>query len=207
VLFRSLLSLSIFSVFTRKSPDDFSLLEFWRHALGAAVCSEMLAKRLRIAKPEESFTCGLLHDIGKLVLNEIDPARLASIVQEASKNGTTFLDIERQRDLPGHCYLGEVIASRWGLPQSIRLVIHYHHTDVTQMDTIIASAKPLIQIVRLANALCIKSKIGHSGDCSNGELTQEMLTPLKLQMGVIPQLEAQLQDEMGKAGALLNAYR
>src|SRR3954465_411717 len=61
------LSLSVFSVFGQSESPDFSMLEFWKPALGPAVCSEALAKRLKLAKPEEAFTCGLLHDVGKLV--------------------------------------------------------------------------------------------------------------------------------------------
>ena len=201
------LSLSVFSVFTRKSKDEFSMLDFWRHALGTAVCSEMLAKKLKVARPEEAFTCGLLHDIGKLVLNEIDPDRLATIVKTASRRESSFWDVEREYDLPGHSFLGEMIATKWGLPQMVRLVIRYHHQDTSNMTTILASARPLIQIVRLANTLCVKNKIGASGDCSKGEITPDMLAPLKLTFDQIPYLEADMHKEIEKAGAFLNAYR
>src|SRR5271170_3496948 len=63
------LSLSVFSVFSTFDNQDFSMMEFWKHALGTAVGAELLAKKLKFKKPEEAFTCGLLHDIGKLVLH------------------------------------------------------------------------------------------------------------------------------------------
>ena len=201
------LSLSVFSVFKRAAKDEFSMLEFWKHALGTAVCSEMLAKQLKIAKPEEAFTCGLLHDVGTLVLNEIDPERLATIVRETTARGCSFVDVEKERDLPGHCYLGEVIAKKWGLPQMIRLAIRYHHQDVSEVQTLLASERPLIQLVRLANTLVVKNKIGASGDCSEGKITPDMLAPLKLFPGDIPKIEQDLQKEMERAGAFLNAYR
>lgn len=200
------LSLSIFSVFRGKSKDEFSMLDFWKHALGTAVCSEMLAKRLKIAKPEEAFTCGLLHDIGKLVLNEIDPDRLAGVVKEATKRECAFTEVEKEWELPGHAFLGDVIATKWGLPQIVRLTIRYHHQDTSNMTTILSSARPLIQIVRLANQICVKNKIGHSGDCSTGEITPDMLVPLKIKETEIPYIEADLQKEMERAGAFLNAY-
>src|SRR6185437_10352521 len=50
------LSLSVFSLFTNLGSESFSMLDFWKHALGTAVCSEMLEKRLKFAKPEEAFT-------------------------------------------------------------------------------------------------------------------------------------------------------
>jgi len=201
------LSLSVFSMFTSFDGEELSMLDFWKHALATAVCSEMLAKRLKLPRPEEAFTCGMLHDIGKLVLHEIDPARMTSVVRESARKKTGFIDIEREYDLPSHTYLGEVIAARWGLPQLIRQAIRYHHADVTKMDSILASAKPVIQVVRLANALCVKNQHGKSGDCSEGKVTPDMLAPLRLAEADVPGIESDLRGSMEKAGALLNAYR
>jgi putative nucleotidyltransferase with HDIG domain len=201
------LSLSVFSLFSGFDNEDFSMLDFWRHALATGVCSELLARRLKYPKPEEAFTCGLLHDIGKLVLHEIDPDRLMQIIREAKRRGSSFLDVEREWDLPGHSYLGEVIATKWGLPQVIRLSIRYHHFDVTKMETILSSAKPVIQMVRLANQICVKNQVGKSGDCSEGKITADMLNPLGLLPTDIPLIEAQLETDMQRAGAFLSAYR
>lgn len=201
------LSLSVFSIFTEVSNEEFSMPDFWRHALGTAVCSEIIARRLKHPKPEEAFTCGLLHDIGKLVMHEIDSNRLMTIVREANQRQCGFVDVEREMDLPGHAYLGEVIATRWGLPQVIRLAIRYHHFDVSKMSSILATAKPTIYIVRLANTICVKNQVGRSGDCSPGQITPDMLTPLQLTPSDVEQIEGELKSAMEKAGAFLNAYR
>lgn len=201
------LSLSVFSLFDNIEGEDFSMLSFWKHALGTAVCSELLAKKLKYAKPEEAFTCGLLHDIGKLVLNQIDPKRLQAIIQATKQRQCSFTEVEKEWELPGHTYLGEVIATKWGLPQVIRLAIRYHHQDVSQMSSILSSAKPVIQMVRLANTICVKNQIGKSGDCSKGLVTPDMLAPLKLTEEDLPKIEEQFQKDMERAGALLNAYR
>ena len=200
------LGLSVFQMFSGPNDEDFSMVEFWRHALGTAMCSETLAKMLKYPRPEEAFTCGLLHDIGKLVLHEIDPERLLEISHEARKRSCSFVELERERDLPGHAYLGEVIATKWGLPQVIRLAIRYHHLDVTRMDSVLESAKPAIQIVRLANVICVKNKIGKSGDCSEGRIQHDMLFPLGLQEGDVSVVEERLKKEMETAGPLLYVY-
>lgn len=201
------LGLSVFSVFHQEDNDEFSMLDFWHHALGTAICGEVIAKRLRYSKPEEAFTCGLLHDIGKLVLHEIDPERLREIVRETRKRECTFVEVERQWDLPGHSYLGEVIATKWGLPLSIRLAIRYHHFDVAGMASILSSAKPVIHMVRLANTIAVRNRIGRSGDCSEGVITPDMLANLKLKEEDIPLIEADLRNAMEGAGAFLSAYR
>lgn len=202
-----ILGLSVFSLFQSIDGEEFSMLDFWKHALGTAVCSELLAKRLEYPRPEEAFTCGLLHDIGKLVLNQIDPDRFLAIVQETKKRSCAFVEVEREWDLPGHSFLGEVIAGKWGLPQVIKASIRYHHQDVSAMETILASEKKIIQIVRLANTLTVKNQIGKSGDYSDGAVTADMREPLLLTEEEIPKIEEQFKKDMERASAFLNAYR
>lgn len=200
------LSLSVFSFFKDGGAEDFSMPEFWRHSLAVGVCSEVLAKKMKLPKPEEAFSCGLLHDVGKLVLNEIDPKTFLQIVRETKQRGCSYSDLERQFDLPSHSYIGEIIASKWGLPQSIRLAIRYHHFDVSKMDGILPSIKPMIQIVRLANQICVKTQIGNSGDHSGGSVTAELLSALGLAFDDLPAIEEQLKTDMERAGAFLNVY-
>ncbi len=199
-----ILGLSVFGIFPSTEAEDFSMIAFWKHALGTAVCCEILAKKYGYKKPEELFTCGLLHDIGKLVLHEIDKDRLYAVVRTARQRQCSFFEVEKEMDLPGHSFLGEVIASKWGLPQIIRLAVRYHHFDVTNMSTLLASEKPVIQMVRLANTICVKNKIGDSGDYSTPEITHDMLGPLKLTENDIVEIEERLQKDMERAGAFLS---
>ncbi len=201
------LSLSVFSMFSKLGDGELSMLDFWQHALATGVCTELLARRLRHSRPEEAFTCGLLHDIGKLVLHEIDPERLSQIIRTARERSCSFSEVEKEWDLPGHSYLGEVIATKWGLPQVIRLAIRHHHQDVSRMETILSSAKPMIHMVRLANQIVVKNQIGKSGDFSDGRISPEMLTNLGLAEADLPEIEKQLVESMEKAGSFLNAYR
>lgn len=201
------LSLSVFSMFSKLGGEELSMLDFWKHALATAVCSEVIAKRLKHARPEEAFTCGLLHDIGKLVLHEIDPERLEAIVKTAKERGCSFSEVEKEWDLPGHSYLGEVISAKWGLPQVIRLAIRHHHQDVSRMDSILSSAKPVIHVVRIANQIVVKNQIGKSGDFSSGAITPDMYANTGLKESDIPEIEKQLVENMEKAGSFLNDYR
>ena len=201
------LGISVFTLFKDLKSEDFLMSDFWRHALGTAVCSEVIAKRIKYPKPEEAFTCGLLHDIGKLVMYLVDPVRFTAIVKKTREKSLSFVEVEKDYDLPGHAFLGEQVAAKWGLPQVIRLAIHYHHHDVSKKDSVLASAKPAIQIVRLANTICIKNQFGRSGDCSTGTITSEMLESLGLSLSDLKQIETLLEKEIEKAGAFLNAYR
>ncbi len=199
------LSLSVFSMFSKFSDEDISMKDFWMHALGAAICGEAISKKFKIGRPEETFTCGLLHDIGKLVMHIIDPKRLEYILGQSKENKTGFIDIERKHDMLTHAYIGEMMAMKWNLPQVVRQSIRYHHSDVEKLSTILPSAKKTIQTVRLANAMAVKNKIGKSGDHSVGTITKDMLEPLGLKPEQIEEIEKDLPKLMEKAGAFLNA--
>lgn len=198
------LGMSVFSLFPSEGDDEFSLLEFWRHAFGTAVCSEIIAKQMRYSKPEECFTCGLLHDIGKVVMHQIAREMLLKIVKHAKEDNKSFVAVEAELDLPGHSFLGEYIASKWGLPQVIRGAIRYHHVDVRNSKTILANAKPPIYIVTLANALVVSMGIGHSGDYSDGGLQPYMYSVLGLREDDIDRIKKKTIDQMENAGTFLN---
>lgn len=207
------LSLSVFSMFSKFGDDSLTMKDFWMHALAVAVCSEGIAKRWKLAKPEEAFTCGLLHDIGKLVIYEVDRDRLTFVLKKAREGKKGFIEVERENDLLSHAYIGEMMATRWGLPQVVRQAIRYHHTDVSKMVSLLASAKKVIQVVRLANTVVVKNAnadggsatYGKSGDYSKGIVVAEMLEDLGLKIDDLSTIEADLAKAMEKAGAFLNA--
>jgi putative nucleotidyltransferase with HDIG domain len=209
------LSLSVFSMFSKFGDDRLTMKDFWMHALAVAVCSEEIAKRWKIAKPEEAFTCGLLHDIGKLVMHELDHDRLVFILKKSREGKKGFIEVERDEDLLNHAYIGEMMATRWGLPQAVRQAIRYHHTDVSKMSSILGSSKKMIQVVRLANTVVVKNTnadngigaktYGHSGDYSKGVVVAEMLEDLGLSIDDLTVIEKDLAKAMEKAGAFLNA--
>ena len=89
------LSVSVISVFAENKNTKFSLQGFWKHALATAVTSEVIAKSTGYPKPEECFTCGLLHDIGKAIDREVakrlqDPVLAQRWVR---------VDYQRERDV------------------------------------------------------------------------------------------------------------
>ena len=201
------LGLSVFNLFPAEGNEEFSLVDFWKHALATAVCSEVIAKRVKYPKPEECFTCGLLHDIGKIVMHQIANDMFMNVVRHARDNNVSFVAAEGALDVPGHAFLGEFIASKWALPQVIRNAIRFHHLDVRESVTILPSMKPAIYVVTLANALVVNMGIGHSGDYSGGVIEPYMYEVLGLTEAQLEQIREQTTEEMKKAGTFLTAHR
>ncbi len=199
------LSISVINVFSTNKNTKFSMQAFWKHALGTAVTSEIIAKKIGHPKPEECFTCGLLHDIGKIVLLQIAPEEFYRIVELAEREKISFYEAERRLEVPTHGYLGEYIANMWRLPMVIRMSIRYHHTNVAEMETILESMKRVVQVVALANQLVVKNNIGYSGDASGGLVGDSVLLPLGLVEADIEGIMERASKEIGNASAFLRS--
>lgn len=158
------LSASIIKALDTKSIPAFNLPEFWKHAIGVAVASETIAKHIRHPMPSDLFTCGLVHDMGKVALYTIDAECVTSIVKLADEKKCTYQEAEQELELPGHALVGQMLAQKWQLPAMVQNVIKHHHSkDFKVRGSLTADMNRNIDIVLLANLLTHALKFGHSG--------------------------------------------
>ncbi|CAN5841586.1 hypothetical protein BH11PLA1_BH11PLA1_24250 [soil metagenome] len=138
---------------------------FWRHSVAVACCAETLARhhrRLKV-KPEEAFTAGLVHDLGKLVLDWILPRSYEKAVQLAQSRAISLAEAERRILAVDHHLVGKRLGERWTLPHALQDTMWLHGAPAA---TIPESAhRNVILIVTLANALCRHLHLGWSGSC------------------------------------------
>lgn len=105
----------------------FDITQFWEHSIHVAVLSKFLAMKTRVAPPEDAFTAGLLHDIGKVVLANFFPDALVRILDTIAARQLTFYDAEQDLDLLSHSLIGGHLAQRWMLPETMVASIKSHH--------------------------------------------------------------------------------
>lgn len=119
--------------------DEFAHLEenealdfegFWRHSLLVARFSKevgALVRRPLHLLPDELHTCGLLHDVGVLLLlANVGPAYHPILVQGTNR-GESLQDVEERELGTTHCAVGARLCQLWGLPTLIHDVVLYHH--------------------------------------------------------------------------------
>jgi putative nucleotidyltransferase with HDIG domain len=199
------LGTSVFSSFEIKAAPYFNVLEFWRHSLASAIAAELIAKHLRLQRPEDAFTCALLHDIGKIALFKVSPSDLKAIVEKAKAEELSFIDAENALDLPSHSVLGERLAEKWQLPVMIRKTIRYHHRDIEGMESIYPQMKPAIMIATLGNIMAKRYSLGESGDNVKPEYPANYLKFLNLSEQALQEIEEKMDTEMERASSFLNA--
>ena len=103
----------------------------WRHSLAVALLSEELARGTAIS-PEQAYTAGVMHDIGRLGLLTARPNDFAQLLSEAEAAGPVedssyFLDREAEVFGFDHTEAGRWLAERWEIPLDLRAVAGRHH--------------------------------------------------------------------------------
>jgi putative nucleotidyltransferase with HDIG domain len=142
---------------------------FWQHSLTVARATESLASALPPdpdGHDEAAFAVGLLHDIGRLVLDQVYPEAYDAAlgIMEGSRVGLD--EAERQATGLDHAEIGALLAQRWGLPDPIVSGIAYHHRP--------AEALPSLRRTAVLARVAEQTAVAHGlGDPVEGASVEE----------------------------------
>ena len=141
----------------RRESDsvDFAL---WEHSTAVALASKLIAVQLGSGRVGEHFVHGLLHDIGKIVMNINFKENFATVIDEVASTDKSFEEVELSTFGFTHCEIGDYVAKIWRLPVEIRRVISMHNLRSSE----IADETHVFDIifVKTANFICSELKIG-----------------------------------------------
>ena len=183
---------SVFKLFKNDKEDKFSLTGLWKHSLGVASISREIAKFLGKSWHETAYTCGLVHDIGKVArykLDEIDETEFfLKDSRLAVSKAISFFSAELVNQSARHDYLGYLLCKNWGLSAWVESVVMWHHEpDVSRRQGVPSSdAHALIDIIIMANWLTHYNEFGFSGHESNEVPPDSLLQRLNISQ---PQLD------------------
>lgn len=137
----------------------FDRIHFWQHCLSVACMSKALAEELKYPDSDEVYVAGLLHDIGKIILDVYGRISYSEFLKHLPPANGPLVDEETQVIGIGHDALGAFFCSEWGLPESFVLAIRLHHERFAHLGLIPEQAL-LIAIVSLANFVTWTQGIG-----------------------------------------------
>lgn len=123
------LSLHVFSEFNSSVTAGFSMESLWAHSLQVAIIAKKIAESIQGDKKmiEESFTAGMLHDLGRLILLSKLPAKYSHVIESAKQNGIGLLEAEQLEFQVTHARVGGYLLGLWGLPGQIVEAVTWHH--------------------------------------------------------------------------------
>ncbi|MGE3387961.1 MAG: HDOD domain-containing protein [Bdellovibrionales bacterium] len=158
------LSASILDALSTDKKTSFDLNEFWKHSLGVAVAAETIAKFVHHPLPADLFTCGLVHDMGKVATFTLASDEFLVVVDHANEHKISFAEAEQVLEYPRHTVIGNKLATKWSLPSQIQAVAkHHHQADPGLRGGLSGDLNRSVDIVFLANLLTHALKFGNSG--------------------------------------------
>ena len=151
---------SVAGVLGRKATG-YSLGEgdLWKHSVNVANGSRLLSRFKHRTKAEEAYVAGLLHDIGKIVLDQYMQTEFEKTMKVAQDEGLAFSQAERKVLGVDHAQIGGLLAERWELPPQYVTAIRHHHTPLEADDD-----KILTSLVHVADVIAFELGLGLGAD-------------------------------------------
>jgi len=199
-----LLSMQVVEIFGEEVRDRSSeIFELWKHCLAVASAAELIAENTGGVLPEDAFTAGLLHDIGKIALYSVAPDDYLELIAQVTAEGTDISDAEKRRFGTTHVQAGRYIAEKWGLPEAICRAISDHHLlpDVADFsDTVALTAG----IVGAADDIVRRQRIGFSGTAVSWEPIEEIMAFLGLEKENIEDILSHLVERISTRSSIVD---
>jgi len=129
------------------------------HSLCCAKVARLISQEKKINNSDVVFTAGLLHDIGKVILDQYFFEKFNLIMDKIINEDMQFLYAENEILGYNHAQVGEIIAREWNLPEILIESISLHHQPEKAKEN-----PEVVSIIHIADCIC--SMIGYGGGAS-----------------------------------------
>ncbi len=181
-LLKLVVTASVKSLFPQ-SCQGYSLCKggIFQHAIGTALIAQELAAYTGRAAPDIAYTAGLLHDIGKIPLDQVMSANTPFFYRYIQEKGVELCEAERLRFGIDHTEAGRQLGRVWALPDNLINVIANHHTPEAATED-----EELVVIVYLADLLMSKFQAHHELEQLDTEKLSDRLNRLGMNSDHLP---------------------
>ncbi|MBC2713215.1 MAG: HDOD domain-containing protein [Desulfosarcina sp.] len=141
--------------------------DMWRHSIAVACTAGEIAAAVGSDAPDSAYMAGLLHDIGKIILDPHVRKRKVLFDHYYSTHPEKTVQ-DAERDILGfdHAVIAAILCENWNLPRSISFGIRHHHQPSAAGD------HQLSHIVHLADYITIQAGLGCAGKASCQDLDE-----------------------------------
>ena len=204
VINQLVLSTSIVGALATRSSVQFDLTQFWKHSLGVAMAAEATAHYVGYSTPSDLFTCGLIHDMGKIATHIIAPEVFARTVAYAREHDLSLKEAEARLGTVSHTQVGQELAAKWRLPAIIQFSAGYHHEkDITKRPDFSDELNLIIDVVYLSNVIVHGLKFGNSGHDKVVGIPKEVIQRLHLEPPQLKEIMMKTKDSLQSAESFL----
>ena len=175
--------------------------QLWKHSQSVAASCRYLSEKLKVCDPEEAYVGGLMHDIGKIVLNDYVRFGYSIILRLVEEDGIPFCEAERQVLGFDHAQVGGLVMEQWNLPEAYVYITTYHHAPWNLPENL-SEFQPVVDMVHVGNAICIMLGVGIGADGMQYNISTESMERLGIEdsieniMGEFVDFLSTMEDEV-----------
>lgn len=135
--------------------------QVWANGVAVGICCRTLS-RYTNASTGEAFLCGLLHDVGKLVMIRRGGTDYDQVLRKVSGGQKNFLEAEEEVFGVSHTEVGKWVAENWNFPPAAILAISEHHESWPKDERLHGKGTPLPMLVKAGDIIAHSLGLGHT---------------------------------------------
>jgi putative nucleotidyltransferase with HDIG domain len=170
------------------NTQTFNLDEFWKHSVATGIIAKRLCKELKIGDQDTVYFLGLLHDVGKVILDRVAHDIYTIVIQTTYDESIPIQEAEKRLIGESHDTMGGLIMKKWRLPPTFSHAARYHHAVPAAPE----ENRAIVAIVSLADQMARVRFLGFGGDMSGIVFSEtdafrelEMTSPVIKEMDVV----------------------
>jgi len=166
--------------------------DLWRHSLAVAYGCKILAHSKDPGISDTAHLAGLIHDVGKLVLDKFVAEEKTEIEAFMQSEQKTFLDAEAHFFGYSHARVAREVCKKWKFPEVISNAINWHHKPS-------GSNRDLLSyILHMADQLATSIGIGYDSDDLLYQLEEGTMDFLGLKRSDLGDLVSKITESLEK---------
>jgi len=164
--------------------------ELWMHSVASALGSKIIAGKKNSDKENDAYVAGLIHDVGKIILDQYILDRNAAFKELVMDKKQGYFEAEKSILGFEHAEIASEICLKWHFPENIAAAIRYHHQPSS------SQGDELTYIVHLANFLARSCGFGCGRDDPMIQLEEGTIDILSLSQNDITAIKTGLIESM-----------
>lgn len=121
------LGASVYNFFSNGKESVIDRGRFWKHAIICSQVAKYLATHFEVRNNDALFLSGLIHDMGKVVLDQYFHDEFVQIVDYIASEHTSFSKAEKKIIGTTHYQIGAKLLKQWKFPKHVIMQVFYHH--------------------------------------------------------------------------------